>query len=139
MEYAELSFPQIGESTSTYASDPLITGFFIVYLVALCIAAIVVIFAYWKLFKKAGQPGWAAIIPIYNIYILLLTVKRPGWWIFLLLIPIVNIIIMLLVALDLARVFGKTGAFGLFLNFLLTPIGPLIIGFGDSKYISSSK
>ena len=74
------------------------------------------------------------IVPFYNIYILMLVVKRPGWWLILFFIPFVNIVITLIVALDLAKVFGKSGAFGFFLNWLLMPIGQLITGFGAAKY-----
>jgi hypothetical protein len=54
---------------------------------------ILMIAACWKIFTKAGQPGWAAIIPIYNWYVLCKIVGRPGWWVILLLIPFINFII----------------------------------------------
>lgn len=88
----------------------------------------------WKLFIKAGQPGWKAIIPIYNVYILLKIVGRPGWWIILYFIPLVNIVISLIVALDLAKRFGRSDAFGIILLWLFSVIGFLIIGFGNSIY-----
>src|SRR5438105_12218673 len=55
--------------------------------------ALLLIVAMWKVFTKAGQPGWASIIPIYNLYIWCKIVGRPGWWILLMLIPCVNIIV----------------------------------------------
>ncbi|MBW2509510.1 MAG: signal peptidase I, partial [Deltaproteobacteria bacterium] len=79
----------------------------------------------WKIFEKAGKPGWAAIIPIYNIVVLLEIVGRPVWWILLLLIPIVNIVVGFLLALDLSRSFGHDLAFALglfFLGFVFYPI-----------------
>ena len=57
---------------------------------------ILMIASMWKIFTKAGQPGWASIIPIYNIIVLLKIVNRPVWWIILLLIPIVNFITMII-------------------------------------------
>ena len=66
----------------------------------------------WKVYTKAGQPGWACIIPFYNIYVLLKIVGRPGWWLVLMLIPLVNLVIAILVAIDLAKVFGKGTGFG---------------------------
>lgn len=102
--------------------------------VIMLIYAIFIIAAYWKIFTKAGKPGWAAIIPIYNIYILLTVVKRPGWWLILFFIPLVNIVISIIVAIDLAKVFKKDAVFGIFLNFFLHPIGQLILGFGKAKY-----
>jgi len=60
------------------------------------------IIIFWRVFEKAGEPGWAALIPIYNIYVELKIVGRPWWWLLLLLIPIVNIVILFIVAIDLA-------------------------------------
>jgi uncharacterized membrane protein YhaH (DUF805 family) len=91
--------------------------------------------AFWKVFEKAGRPGWGAIIPIYNTYLLVKTAGRPGWWVILYFIPIVNIIIHLIVALDVARVFGKGSAFGVFMIWILAPIGIPILGFGSAQYV----
>lgn len=98
--------------------------------------ALVVIFiaAGWTVFQKAGKPGWMAIIPILNTYILLKIVGRPGWWVILLLIPFVNIIVDIIVMLDLARSFGRGSGFAVGL-ILLSPIFFLILAFGGSRYI----
>ena len=56
---------------------------------------ILMVAAMWKVFSKAGQPGWAAIIPIVNMYFLCKVAGRPGWWVILLLIPLVNLIIFM--------------------------------------------
>ena len=97
---------------------------------------VVVIFeiaALWKVFAKAREPGWAAIIPIYNTIILLKICGRPWWWFILLLIPIVNIVMLILVLIDLSKTFGKSGAFAVglfFLGFIFIPI----LGFGSASY-----
>ncbi len=96
--------------------------------------AIVYIVALWKIYVKAGKPGWAAIIPFYNYYVLLKIVGRPGWWILLLLIPIVNIVITIIVAIDLAKVFGRSTVFGVVCLWLFSFIGYLMLGFGKSTY-----
>jgi hypothetical protein len=88
----------------------------------------------WATFAKAGQPGWAAIIPIYNIYIQLKIVGRPWWWLLLLLIPIVNLVILVLVANDMAKSFGKTVGFTVGLIFLPFVFYP-ILGFGSATYL----
>jgi hypothetical protein len=95
----------------------------------------VLIAGLWKLFEKAGQPGWAAIVPIYNAYILLKIAGRPAWWLILFFIPIVSIIIAIIIAIDVAKAFGQSAAFGFFLNFLLGGIGYLILGFGNYRYV----
>ena len=87
----------------------------------------------WGVFAKAGKPGWAAIIPIYNVIVLLEIVGRPVWWIILMLVPCVNIVIFLLVYLDLAKSFGKGAGYGVGL-FLLGPIFFPLLGFGDAVY-----
>jgi len=96
---------------------------------------VVVIAAGWKVFEKAGQPGWAVIIPFFNIYIMLKIVGRPGWWLLLMFIPIVNIVISLIVAIDMAKSFGQSAVFGVVLLFLLGGIGYLILAFGSAKYL----
>lgn len=105
-----------------------------IFLVLMLAIVVLVIVGLWKVFEKAGQPGWAAIIPIYNIYILLKIVGRPWWWIILFIIPIVSLIITIIVYIDVAKSFGKSVLFGIGLIFL-APIFICILGFGDSKYI----
>lgn len=94
---------------------------------------VLVIASLWKIFEKAGKPGWAALVPIYNLVVLLEIVGRPVWWVILMLIPYVNIIFSIIVNIDLAKKFGKTTGFGIglaLLGFIFYPI----LGFGDAKY-----
>jgi len=95
---------------------------------------VVMIASLWKVFTKAGQPGWAAIVPFYNLIVLCQIVGRPLWWIVLCLIPFVNFVIVILVYIDLAKSFGKSTGFGLgmfFLGFIFLPI----LGFGSAQYV----
>lgn len=89
--------------------------------------------AMWKVFTKAGKAGWLVLIPIVNIYQLLKIAGRPGWWLILLIIPLVNLIISILVSMDIAKSFGKGAGFGLGLAFL-SPIFYPILGFGSATY-----
>lgn len=93
----------------------------------------------WIIFQKAGKPGWAIIIPIYNIIVFLQIVKRPVWWIILLIIPVVNIIILIILYLDLAKSFGKSGAWGFFMLFILGIIGIPMLAFGKSTYTAITR
>ena len=95
------------------------------------ILTILWIVALWKIFSKAGQPGWAAIVPIYNYIVWCKIVGRPAWWVLLLLIcfPIFYIIL----SIDLAKSFGKGVGFGIGL-ILLPFIFALILGFGSAQY-----
>ncbi|MEO5632435.1 DUF5684 domain-containing protein [Gaiella sp.] len=94
---------------------------------------IAVIAGWWMMFEKAGEAGWKSIIPIYNIVILLKIVGREWWWVLLMLIPFVGFIIWIIVAIDLAKVFGRGTGFAIGLIFL-TPIFALILGFGSDTY-----
>ena len=105
-----------------------------ILLVALALAVVLII-GLWKVYVKAGQPGWAVLIPFYNVYILLKIAGRPGWWLVLCLIPLVNIVIALMVAIDVAKAFGQSAVFGVILLFLLSGIGYLVLGFGNYKYV----
>ena len=94
---------------------------------------ILMIAACWKIYTKAGQPGWACIIPIYNIYIWCKIVGRPAWWIILMLIPFVNFIVGIVLCIDLAKSFGKGVGFGIGLALLGIIFFP-ILGFGSAQY-----
>ncbi|MBI2837955.1 MAG: signal peptidase I [Acidobacteria bacterium] len=97
---------------------------------------VLVIAGFWKTFAKAGKPGWASIIPIYNLIVLLEIAGRPIWWIILLCVPLVNFVILILVAIDIAKAFGKGTGFGLGLAFL-GPIFYPILGFGSAQFVGS--
>ncbi|HRE19270.1 MAG TPA: DUF5684 domain-containing protein, partial [Rhodocyclaceae bacterium] len=79
----------------------------------------------WKVFTKAGQPGWGVLIPIYNAYLLTKIAGRPGWWLLLLFVPLVNFVVAIILMIDVAKKFGKGPGFGLglaFLGFIFFPI-----------------
>ena len=95
--------------------------------------ALLLIVAMWKVFTKAGQPGWASIIPIYNLYIWCKIVGRQWWWILLMLIPFVNFIVCIILCIDLAKSFGKGVGFGIGLALLGIIFFP-ILGFGSAQY-----
>jgi hypothetical protein len=95
--------------------------------------AVLMIVAVWRVFTKAGQPGWAAIIPIYNTIILLRVAGKPWWWFLLMLIPLVNIIVLIMTWAGLAANFGKGTGFVIGLIFL-SPIFILILAFGSATY-----
>jgi hypothetical protein len=101
------------------------------------VVGILMIASIWKVFAKAGKPGWAAIIPIYNLVVLLQIVRKPLWWIVMFLIPLVNFIFLILLYIELAKAFGKGGGFAAGLIFLGIIFFP-ILGFGSSQYVFGS-
>lgn len=109
------------------------TGYGIAYLVFLLVFYALIIVANWKIFTKAGKPGWASIIPFYNLYVLFEIVGMNGWLFLLLCIPIVNIVMMIMLYINLAKAFGKGTGFIIGLIFLPN-IFTLILAFGSAEY-----
>ena len=108
-------------------------AFFLVTMLFSLAVALLTVAGMWKAFQKAGQPGWAAIIPIYNVWIMLKVAGDPGWWLILLLIPVVNFVIIIVVSIHVAEAFGRGALFGLGLAFISFVFWPLL-GFGDDSY-----
>ncbi|MBL7994739.1 signal peptidase I [bacterium] len=109
-------------------------------IIALIYLAIVVLMiaSLWIIFTKAGKPGWACLIPIYNIIILLEIVGKPWWWLLLMLIPLVNIIVLIIVVHGLSVCFGKGAGFTvglILLGFVFYPM----LAFGDATYSAPAK
>ena len=109
-------------------------GIGIGFILIILAVVVFIIAALWKIFEKAGQPGWAAIVPIYNCYVLLKIVGKPGWWLLLFLIPIVNYVFIIWTYNMLSKSFGKEEGFTVGLVLLGIVFFP-ILGFGDAKYL----
>lgn len=97
------------------------------------VIVVLLIASMWKIFVKAGKPGWAAIIPVYNLYVLLQIVDKPVWWLILFLIPLVNLIMLIIVTVALAAKFGKGGGYAVGLILLPFIFYPML-AFGDDRY-----
>ncbi|PJJ83839.1 DUF5684 domain-containing protein [Mucilaginibacter auburnensis] len=115
----------------------LIAVLFGVMLIPALIIGILTIIGLWRTFQKAGKPGWAAIIPIYNYIVMLEIVGKPIWWIILLLIPCVNIVIAIWVLNLIAKSFGKSEGFTIGLVLFPMIFFP-ILGFGSATYLGPS-
>jgi hypothetical protein len=105
----------------------------IVAIVLYLAVVVLMIASQWKVFEKAGQPGWACLVPIYNIYIMTLIAKKPAWWIAMLLIPIANFVFLIMLINGISKAFGKTEGFTAGLIFLGVVFWP-ILAFGDAQY-----
>lgn len=105
------------------------------FIIILYLAVVIfIIAANWQIYTKAGQPGWACLVPIYNWYVLLKIVGKPGWWILLYFIPIVNIVFLIWTINMLSKSFGKDEGFTIGLILLGIVFYP-ILGFGSARYI----
>jgi hypothetical protein len=112
---------------------PLIAGFIVFFILLVIAIVVLIIVSEWKIYEKAGVPGWSVLIPFYNLVKLLQITRRPLWWILMMCIPLLNIIIGIILVRRLAAVFGKGVGFtwGLvLLPFIFYPI----LAYGDSKY-----
>lgn len=106
-------------------------------LIPIIVIAVITLVGKWKIYEKAGKPGWAALIPVYTWIVMLEIVGKPIWWIFLFFIPCVNIVFMIWTVNLLSKSFGQTEGFtvGLvLLGFVFYPI----LGFGTYKYLGPS-
>ena len=129
MNYAVAILMQEEPSPEQLAAGGIGLGFMLVSLAI----AVLMIASMWKVFQKAGEPGWAAIVPIYNFIVLLKIAGKPAWWVVLMFVPFVNFVILIISVLALAKNFGKGAGFGLGLVFL-APIFYPMLAFGDARY-----
>ena len=108
-------------------------GVMLVFTLISFAVSLLVIIGTWKMFSKAGKPGWASIVPIYNMVVLLEITGKPIWWILLLCLPLVNFVIAIILCLALAERFSKGGGFAaglILLPFIFIPM----LGFGSATY-----
>lgn len=107
------------------------------FLLALVIC-VFMIAALWRVFTKAGQPGWGCLIPFYNVYLMLKIAGKPGWWLVFFFIPVINFVVQIIMLIDIARNFGRGGWFAAGLIFLPIIFFP-ILAFGESVYIGADQ
>ena len=120
----------------------IVMGAFAAYALFIVILAIVMVAAMWIIFKKAGKPGWAAIVPIYNTVVMYQVAGINPWLLLLALVPFVGGLVIAILGIvatfRLAKAFGRGVGFGFGL-LLLAPIFYLILAFGSSEYVGLEK
>ena len=119
---------------SSAPSAGVVAALFGAFLIPTLIITVILVVSMWKIYIKAGKPGWAAIIPIYNIIVLLEIVGKPTWWIILFLVPCANIVVAVWITNLLSKSFGQSEGFTiglLLLSFVFWPI----LGFGNYQYL----
>ena len=134
MKSALGALAQVGYETAPSEGGGIIAAlfggaFFLVFLVVFVIVAA----GMWKMFEKAGEPGWAALVPIYNLVVLVKIAGKEVWWVLLMLIPCVNFVAGVMVCIEVARKFGKDTVYGVGLAFLPFIFFPML-GFGAAQY-----
>lgn len=98
---------------------------------------ILMIAAMWKVYERAGEPGWAVLVPIYNIYVLCKVARMSPWWMLTVIIPLVNIIFAFVSSFGVAKRFGKGAGYGLGLALLPFIFWPLL-AWGDSQPVAQA-
>lgn len=109
-------------------------GVYMVYMIICLVFLVLTVIARWKIYTKAGKPGWASLIPFYTDYCMFDIAWGNGWLFLLMFVPCVNFVISIMLCFKLAKAFGRGTGFGFGLLFLNT-IFVLILGFGSDKYI----
>jgi len=103
------------------------------FLVVWCALILAVVASMWVVFTKAGEPGWACLVPIYNAVVMCRIAGKPWWWILLMMIPLVNFVVIIILFIAFAKNFGKGTGFALglvFLGFIFFPM----LAWGDAKF-----
>ena len=106
---------------------------FLIPLVIPLLLGLFLLVASWRVYVKAGLPGWGVLVPVYNLYLWCTIAGKPGWWLLLLFVPFVNLAVILLLSLGVAKAFNKSESFGVLLA-LLAPVAVPILAFTEVVY-----
>lgn len=124
------------ETLSTMGVDPnaMIVFLIVTWFVSMLVAVLMLV-SMWKLYAKAGKPGWAAIVPVYNVIVMLEIVGRPLWWIFLFFIPLANFVAAIILMLDFAKAYGKSTGYGVLMLFFPVIMYPVLAFGKNTQYV----
>ena len=112
-------------------------GMLVGWLIAMAVSVFTII-CNWKVFKKAGKPGWASIVPVYNTVVMIQIAELPMWYIALFFVPFANIYAMFKINIEIAKKFGKTAGFGVGMT-LLQPVFYAILAFSKDVGYSGAE
>jgi ABC-type sulfate transport system permease subunit len=121
-------------TTTTTTTSNVSSGTVMIMWLIYAVVILILLASLWKIFTKANKPGWAAIVPIYNLVVELEIIGRPVWWIALSIVPVANLIVAIIILFDLAKAFGKGTGFGVFMLFFPFIAYPML-AFGKAQYV----
>lgn len=102
--------------------------------------AVVLIVSGWRMYEKAGQSGWVALIPIINVFGALKMAGKPFWWALLYLVPVLGVVVHIIVSVSIARSFGKSALLGLVMAIpVVTPFFVIWLGMGSARYLGPAR
>lgn len=136
-----ISIATYGYEYSYTSADTAVFGgimaFFATYSLIILGVSVLMLISNWKIFTKAGKPGWATIVPFYNIYVQTEIAGLPIMYFIFTFIPFLNIYAIFKIYIEIAHKFGKSTGFGIgmiFLNVIFIPM----LAFGNSKYLGNT-
>jgi hypothetical protein len=139
-----VAYAAVTTTTTSITSTSGVLAFIMALWWIFLLLAIFIIVCQWRIYTKAGKPGWASIVPIYNLIVMMQIIGRPTWWVLLYFvsgIPVIGYIVAfvfnVVVSIDLAKSFGKSTGFGILVAFLPF-IGYPMLAFGNAQYVSGS-
>jgi TRAP-type C4-dicarboxylate transport system permease small subunit len=127
-----MTIPILALMLAGQPGDPVAAAMSMTTSLIILAAALLLVASMWKVFERAGEPGWAVIIPIYNLYVLTKVAQVSAAWMIAMLLPFLNIIAVFVVANGVAKRFGKSTGFGIglvLLPFLFYPM----LAWGDDQ------
>ena len=127
----------VSSTAATGAAAGLLGGSIVTLVISLLVCVLMIV-SIWKIYTKCGKPGWASIVPIYNIIVLLEIVELPVWYIILCFIPFANIYVAIKIYLGLAKRFGKTAGFAIGMIFLPLIFFPILAFAKDSASVEEA-
>lgn len=135
--YSTTSYPDTYSTTSTLTGGEAaaLGGVMLVVGLIMLVVSIISIISMWKLFTKAGKPGWAAIVPIYNQIVMLEIAGRPVWWFLLIMfVPFFGLWVSIVSVIDFVRSYQRSGLWVLGMIFLPIIALPMLAFQGKTKY-----
>lgn len=133
-DYTDYTFTTTSTSLDDGTAAAFLGAWAIMWLISMAVSVLLVV-SLWKLFTKAGKPGWAAIVPVYNIIIMMEIIGRPTWWTVLYFVPFANIVISIINMIDFAKSFGKSAGYGVLMIFFPYIMYPILAFSTDTKYV----
>ena len=133
-DYSSSSYLPIGSSVSNPVDPNFLIGLFSSFSAIFLLIFFIIIVSNWRIFTKAGKPGWASLVPIYNLVVMLRIASMPGWMLVLFFIPLANAFVGLIMQAKIVKSFGKSTGFVIgyfFLPLIFLPI----LAFDSSQYV----
>lgn len=133
----EMTPLQMSDPAADAAATAALGGFFLVTMIITLVITLIVVISMWRLFTKAGKPGWAAIVPIYNIIVMLEIAGKPLWWVIMFFLPIANVVFTILTYIDFAKAYGKDALWGVLLAFFTPIVAPIMAFSKNTQYVGA--